>query len=263
MTEEQKAMVRIAALLAAGLGPTLAALLVSPSRGGAVAAAGSTAMAVAFVLWTSRLAADAHQLRIHESAVRSDLSSLKEKFQAQTRELREARANDEVTGVSNRITFLQRLDEAIARDARLGKALVFLLIDIEGFKAINIERGRIGGDAILKGVAEAICGATRGTDCVGRLGGDEFGVALNECEDPRPAVNRIFLALQAAGAGDGAAKVHVAVGAVTIENPAAGVELPELFRLAEDALAAVRGTGSSLCAHRTLRGESSAEAASA
>lgn len=261
MTEEPKAMVRIAVLLAIGLVPTLAALVVSPSRGGAFASVGSTAMAVAFVLWTQRLAEDARQLRLRESAMRGDLSSLTEKLQAHARELRDVRAIDEVTGVLNRVTFLRRLDEAIARDARLGKPLVFLLVDIEGFKAINIERGRIGGDAILKAVAQSIQGATRGTDCVGRLGGDEFGVSLNECEDPRPAVNRIFLSLQAAGAGS--SRVHVSVGAVTIENPAAGVEKAELFRLAEDALAAVRGTGGSLCARRTLRGETSTEAATA
>jgi len=155
------------------------------------------------------------------------------------------------------------LDETIARDGRLGKPAAFLLVDVEGFKAINNERGRIGGDATLKRVAHAIEDATRGTDCVGRLGGDEFGVVLNECDDPGPAVDRIFRNLQDASGGDGAMAAHVAVGAVTIENPAAGVELKELFRLAEGALASVRGTGGSLCARRTLPGTTDRQAATA
>jgi hypothetical protein len=67
-------------------------------------------------------------------------------------------------------------------------------------------------------------------------------------------VNRIFLNLQNGSEGDGAKAVHIAVGAVTIENPAAGVDLQELFRIAEGALASVRGTGGSLCARRTLPG---------
>jgi diguanylate cyclase (GGDEF)-like protein len=141
------------------------------------------------------------------------------------REIRDVRSCDEVTGALNRTSFLKRLDEAILRDARLGKSLSFLLVDIEGFRAINAERGRLGGDDVLKSVSQAIQGATRGTDFVGRMGGDEFGVVLNECEDSRPAVNRLFVALQALNADSGGAPVHVSVGAVTIETPS-NVEVP-------------------------------------
>ena len=263
MTEDTKAVLRIAVLLAIGLVPALAAFVLAPSRGVAIAAAGSAAMAVAFVVWTQRLVADAHHLRIRETALRGSLSSLEETFEAQARELRNVRTHDPATGALNRATFLRRLDETIARDGRLGKAVAFLLVDVEGFKAINIERGLIGGDATLRRVAQAIEDATRGTDCVGRLGGDEFGVVLHECDDPGPAVDRIFRNLQAASGGDGATAVHVAVGAVTIEDPAAGVELKELFRLAEGALASVRGTDGSLCARRALRGAAGRQAATA
>ena len=263
MTEGPRSALRIGALLSVGLGPTLAAVLVWPSTGAAVAAAGCAAMATGFVMWTQRLVAEAHQLGLRDSALRNELSSLEEKFQSQTREIRDIRTCDEVTGILNRAAFLRRLEDAIARDGRLGKSLSFLLVDIEGFRAINTERGRLGGDAVLKQVASMIQCATRGTDGVGRLGGDEFGVYLNDCEDPRPAVNRLFLGVQAANAVDGAVPVHVAVGAITIENPAAGVELAELFRLAETALSSVRGTGSSLCARRTLRVDAGSAAATA
>jgi len=220
-------------------------------------------MAVGFVVWTHRLVADEHQFRMRDAALRNDVAALEEKLQTQMKEIREVRASDEVTGALNRSSFLKRLDESILRDARIGKPISFLLVDVEGFRAMNTERGRLGGDAILRHVAEAIQGATRGTDFVGRLGGDEFGVVLNECEDPRPAVNRLFLALQAANSVEGALPIHVAVGAVTIESPANGVELAELFRLAEGALTSVRGTGGSLCARRALRTEPSSQAASA
>jgi diguanylate cyclase (GGDEF)-like protein len=255
MKDEPSAILRIAALLAAGLAPSLVALLISPSRGIAISAAGSAVMAIGFVIWTQRLVAEQSHLHLRDTALRNDVSSLEEKVQTQARELREIRTNDEVTGAMNRGTFLRRLDEMVARDGRLGKALVFLLVDIEGFRAINTERGRLGGDAVLKLVADAIHGATRGTDVVGRIGGDEFGIVLGECEDPRPAVNRLFLALQSANAVEGAVPVHVAVGAVTVESPAQGVDQAELFRLAEGALASVRGHAGSLCARRTLRAE--------
>ena len=254
MSDQTKAFLRIAAVLADVLAPAHAALVLTTSRGTAVAAAGNAAMAVAFVSWMQRLVSEGVHLKIRESVLQNDLASLQEKVHAQTRELREVNMRDAVSGVLNRSAFLHRFEEAIARDGRLGKAVAFLLVDIEGFKAVNIERGRIGGDATLKRVAHALQDATRGTDFVGRLGGDEFGLVLNECDDPGPAVNRIFLNLQNGSEGDGAKSVHVAVGAVIIENPAAGVELQELFRVAEGALASVRGTGGSLCARRTLPG---------
>jgi len=263
MKEQTNTLLRIAVLLAIGLVPGVAALVVAPSRGVAIAAAGSAAMAVAFVVWVSRLVADGHHFQLKETVLRSDLSSLEETVASQARELRDVRTRDAVTGVLNRAGLLLRLNETIARDGRLGKAVAFLLVDIEGFKEINIERGRIGGDATLLRVAHALEEATRGTDFVGRLEGDEFGIVLNECDDPGPAINRIFQTLHSTSDGDSASAVHVAIGAVTIEDPAAGVELQELFRLAEGALASVRGTGGSLCARRTLRAAVSRQPTSA
>jgi diguanylate cyclase (GGDEF)-like protein len=263
MEERTDTLPRIVGLLALGLVPAVAAFVMAPSRGVAIAATGTAAMAVGWVVWVSRLVADAHHVKLRETALRGELSSLEERVEAQSRELRDVRTRDAVTGTLNRSGLLVRLNETIARDARLGKAVGFLLVDVEGFKEINIERGRIGGDATLMRVAHALEAATRGTDCVGRLGGDEFGVVLTECDDPGPAVDRIFKALHAGSEGDSASAVHVAIGAVTIEDPATGVELQELFRLAEGALASVRGTGGSLCARRTLRGEAVRQATSA
>jgi diguanylate cyclase (GGDEF)-like protein len=263
MKEPTKASLRIAVLLAIGIVPAIAAFVSAPSRGVAIAAAGSAAMAVGFVVWTQRLVADEHLLKLRETALRGDLVALEESVAAQARELLEVRSRDATTGALNRSGLLQRLDEAIGRDGRLGKSLAFLLVDVEGFKAINIERGRIGGDATLKRVAHVLADATRGTDCVGRLGGDEFAVVLNECDDPGPAINRVFKGLQHPPAGDATPGIHVAIGAVTIDDPASGVDLQELFRLAEGALASVRGTGGSLCARRSMRPPVSREATSA
>jgi diguanylate cyclase (GGDEF)-like protein len=263
MTEQAKSSLGVAALLAIGLGPGFAALAAAPSRGIAIGAAGSAAMAVAFVVWMQRLVADGYRLRLREAALRSDLALFEERLANQARELRDVRTRDTATGVLNRAGFLSRLDETIARDARLGKPLAYLLIDVEGFKAINLERGRIEGDATLWRVAHALEDATRGTDCVGRLGADEFGIILAECDDPGPVVERLFRSLEAAPGGNGAAGVNVAIGAVTIEDPSAGVELQELFRLAEAALASVRGTGGSRCARRTFRASARRQATSA
>jgi hypothetical protein len=153
MTDDKKAIVRVAALLLVGLAPAIASLVIAPSRGAAIGAAGSAAMAIFFVTWTQRLVADAHHLRLRESALRGELSALEATVETQGRELREARTHDAATGVLNRAAFLRRLEETISRDSRSAKSVAFLLVDIEGFKAINAERGRSGGDATLKRVA--------------------------------------------------------------------------------------------------------------
>jgi diguanylate cyclase (GGDEF)-like protein len=223
-----------------------------PSRGIAIGAAGSAAMAVAFVVWMQRLVAAVYRSGLREAALRNDLSLSEERLAMQARELRDVRTRDTATGVLNRAGFLLRLDQTIARDARLSQPFAYLLVDVEGFKAINRTRGRVEGDATLWRVAHALEDATRGTDCVGRLGADEFGIILAECLDPGPVVERLFRSLQASPGGKGATDVHVSIGVVTIGDPAAGVDLQELFRLAEGALASVRGTGGSRCARRAL-----------
>src|SRR5262245_26551262 len=263
MTDQTKSTLGVAALLAIGLGPGFVALALEPSRGLAIGAAGSAAMAVAFVIWMQRLVAQSYRLRLREAALRSDLALFEERLQTQARELRDVKTRDATTGVLNRAGLLKRLDEAIARDARLRKPLAYLLVDIEGFKALNAKRGRIEGDATLWRVAHALEEATRGTDCVGRLGADEFGIVLAECQDPGPVVERVFRSLKSAGGGDGANELHVSIGVVTVDDPAAGVDLQELFRLAEAALASVRGTNGSRCARRALRASRPREATSA
>jgi len=262
MEAETKAVLKIVALITVGLVPALVELVVAPSRGVAIASVGSALMAIAFVLWMQRLVLTAHQQNLVLTSMRGDLAIAQETSHNQARELRDARMHDATTGALNRGAFLRRLEETIARDGRMGKSLSFLLVDIEGFKAANVERGRLGGDAILQRVSHALADATRGTDWVGRLGGDEFGVVLNECNDPGPAVNRIFSNLHGSEA-TGDQTVRVAIGAVLIDDPASGVELSELFRVAEGALASVRGTGGNLCARRSLRGAADRRSATA
>jgi diguanylate cyclase (GGDEF)-like protein len=250
MADDTKAALRIAVLLAVGLGPSLALLVVAPSPAVALAAAGSAAMAIAFVAWSFRLISAARRATEAAAEARGKVDGLERTIQSQASELREARRVDPATGALTRGAFLRRLDEAIHRDGRLDKPLAFLLVELERMKGRGT-RGPSGGDSLLRRVAHALEDATRGTDFVGRLDGDKFGLVLNECGDPGPAVNRIFDGLSGAGKGSAQA-IHVAVGAVTVDEPATGVDLHELFRLAESALGSVRGTGGSLCARRTL-----------
>jgi diguanylate cyclase (GGDEF)-like protein len=98
---------------------------------------------------------------------------------------------DTLTGVGNRLAFERALLPELARRA---PDCAVLLLDLDGFKAINDTWGHETGDAVLRAVAERLQGCVRETDLVARLGGDEFAVLAR----PAHQVEALGLRLQAA-----------------------------------------------------------------
>ncbi len=106
---------------------------------------------------------------------------------------------DGLTGVWNRRTLDEKLAEAVARARRSGAPLVVMMTDVDHFKSVNDTWGHATGDEVLKGVARCLQHCARGTDIVGRLGGEEF-VVVCEATDLDGAVvvaERMRLALKA------------------------------------------------------------------
>ena len=85
---------------------------------------------------------------------------------------------DDLTGVGNRRRLLQRLTEECARSDRGGEAFSLLVIDLDGFKAINDTHGHAAGDACLQHFALMTQTRLRPADMLARTGGDEFCVVL-------------------------------------------------------------------------------------
>ena len=85
---------------------------------------------------------------------------------------------DSLTGLMNRRAFLKRLDEEIGRAQRYHSELCYMVIDIDHFKHINDTHGHPAGDAVLKSFAATLREVIRSSDFVGRIGGEEFAVAL-------------------------------------------------------------------------------------
>ena len=85
-------------------------------------------------------------------------------------------SEDPLTGLANRATFGQRLEEARARLSRTGAPFAVLAIDLDRFKHVNDTLGHELGDAVLRIVAQRLRAVVRAEDCVARLGGDEFAV---------------------------------------------------------------------------------------
>lgn len=247
---------RVPVLAGAGLGvvPAMLAAYFAPGRWTVFAAAGAAIAATGFLASSLRWARRLTVLENRERELQSMASASDTRIAALVAKVRDASTHDDVTGTLNRRAFLVRLDEVLQRDARMQKPMAFLLVDIDGFKRINADAGRMIGDRVLQAVGRAIQASTRGTDFIGRIGGDEFAVVLGECVDPRPAVDRIFVALHGETTGGPTLfPIRVSVGTVTIPEPQNGVDPFQLFRLAEEALAAVRDAGGGHSGKREYR----------
>ena len=95
--------------------------------------------------------------------------------------------HDPLTDLWNRRRFEEELRRQVARCRRYGEKAALLLMDLDGFKAVNDSFGHKAGDDLLKLVAAALQQRVRGTDAVARLGGDEFAVLLGNVSPDQAA----------------------------------------------------------------------------
>ncbi|MFG6485072.1 putative bifunctional diguanylate cyclase/phosphodiesterase [Roseateles sp. BYS78W] len=88
--------------------------------------------------------------------------------------------HDALTSLLNRAAFMERMDALLKQAERRGDMLALLFIDLDNFKRVNDSLGHLEGDQVLTTVSERLVGALRGSDLIGRFGGDEFIVLLND-----------------------------------------------------------------------------------
>ncbi len=96
--------------------------------------------------------------------------------------LKQEATTDTLTGLLNRGYMLNRLREELARSERFAKVMSLMMLDLDGFKNINDALGHGTGDRVLKMISQAMAGAVRSIDIIGRYGGDEFMIILPETD---------------------------------------------------------------------------------
>jgi diguanylate cyclase (GGDEF)-like protein/PAS domain S-box-containing protein len=172
---------------------------------------------------------------IHFVALQEDISQRKEHH----RQLEYFAHFDALTSLPNRVLLADRLQQAMAQTPRREQRLVVVLLDLDGFKAINDRHGHQAGDQLLIAVAARMKQALRDGDTLARLGGDEFVAVLLDLPDVAASVPLLTRLLGAAAepvpVGDLLLQVSASLG-VTCYPQEEEVDADQLLRQADQAM---------------------------
>jgi len=173
-------------------------------------------------------------------ALKHDMTHVKEVEEQLTRLAR----IDTLTGLANRRSFNETLQQALARASRHGRALALAYLDVDHFKRINDGHGHGVGDEVLKEFGERLRACVRASDLPARLSGDEFVVILEEIGSSAEAgaiAAKIVAAMRAPFAtGAGMLAVSASVG-VALWRP--GQDEDALLAAADGALYVAKANG--------------------
>jgi diguanylate cyclase (GGDEF)-like protein len=132
---------------------------------------------------------------------------------------------DPLTGLNNRRSLMDRLDDEFSRLTRSNDELTFALIDIDHFKHQNDTKGHPAGDGVLEKAARLIENEIRSADFVARYGGDEFAVIFcnTDTNGARVLAERVRRAVERGAWGEGGITVSIGIAAAgdAVTTPAA------------------------------------------
>lgn len=173
-------------------------------------------------------------------ALKHDMTHVKEVEEQLTRLAR----IDSLTGLANRRSFNETLQQALARASRHGQPLALAYLDVDHFKRINDSHGHGVGDEVLKEFGERLRASVRVSDTPARLSGDEFVVILEEVrtvEEAEQVAAKIVGAMRLPFATSaGLVAVTASVG-IALSHP--GQDEEALLAAADHALYAVKENG--------------------
>jgi diguanylate cyclase (GGDEF)-like protein len=154
-------------------------------------------------------------------------------FDRATLELANQARRDPLTQLLNHQAFTDELEAELDRARRYQHGLTLVFFDIDDFKSINDTYGHPEGDRVLRDVAKLLHAGRRGSDLAGRMGGDEFAVALIESEPD--AGERLVLRLHEKIASDGFPP-EFSISSGRAHFPSEAETATDLFRVADTRL---------------------------
>lgn len=166
------------------------------------------------------------------------------------RQLEHAATTDTKTGLLNAATWQTLAKTELDRARRHGLQLGVLMVDVDYFKGVNDRYGHLVGDQALRAIADVMCGAVRGSDLVGRFGGEEFVILLVGADHTSSIevgdricerVRALRIADPISGGSYRDLRLSVSVGVATF--PDAGADLDDVLLAADNAVFAAKDAG--------------------
>ena len=172
-----------------------------------------------------------------------DISERK-RFEDQLRYLAD---HDPLTGLMNRLRFDSELERVIAESRRYRRPGALLMLDLDGFKAVNDRFGHPAGDDLVRRIGWTLRRAVRDVDIVARVGGDEFALILLEAGEREAATvaGKIIELLREEGAvlnGTERVQVTASLGIATFDDQPE-LTAAELFSAADTAMYEAKAAG--------------------
>lgn len=152
---------------------------------------------------------------------------------------------DVLTGLLSRRAFIDRMKRILSRAQHNNTALSFLVLDIDNFKNINDTYGHFTGDELLKKYADVMKGCFRTEDIIGRLGGEEFAIAISNIDNAVAVkvAERLRSEIESVTilCNDKPVSTTISIGISDLHQDVNGYET--LFREADAALYRAKNTG--------------------
>ena len=190
-------------------------------------------------------------------ATLDDLVAARHLIELQRAEIDRASSVDQLTGLPNRWTTLDRLRTEAAEARRYTHPVAAVLFDIDGFSALNHEHGLDVGDAILRDLAVRLRVRMREADAVGRIGADAFLAILPHTDEGGAATfaNAVLDRFQERPVltARGEVAVRLSIG-IALMRPGMALSGEGLLAAAEEALDSARAAGGNRIAFDRLHG---------
>ena len=181
--------------------------------------------------------------RLRMSVVRD----LRDRHAAQAR-IHHLAHHDALTGLPNRMSFMERLGRQVEQARAAGTTLALLFVDLDHFKRVNDSLGHLIGDQLLQTVAARISASLRAVDLVARFGGDEFIVLLDDAsrDDVAQVAHKLLRAIELPVDAEGRdLSVTPSVGIAMFPND--GATPTELIKNADTAMYIAKSRGRANC----------------
>lgn len=196
-------------------------------------------------IWISLVLGRCAYIGLYGASVRKQLGLRNRELAEAQGRLEELARNDSLTGTLNRRTIFNLLAVSLQLSADKATSVGVILADLDNFKTINDQHGHLTGDKVLRRFSETAAKTLRGTDQLGRYGGEEFIVVLPSVTDSTMAANVAERIRAAVAADDWEAIAHglrvtVSLG-VACQMPNETAE--DVIRRADEALYIAKASG--------------------